>query len=123
LRIIPDIPRRANTPATLKINHFPLLNQSALTPHNVIITPANTIRRKETINIVVVIICINHPINIGKASFSVTSTVFQSLGGEYFKLSQVLFIRIQLPMKGTLVFSFIHPFTHFFLLSSRAIQG
>jgi hypothetical protein len=67
LRITPDSPRSANTPATLKINHFPLLNQSASYPHIVIITPANTIIRKEVINIAVVTIDINHPIRVGKA--------------------------------------------------------
>ena len=67
LRITPDSPRSANTPATLKINPFHLLNHSALTPPIVIITPANTIIRKETINTVVVTICISPPIKVGKA--------------------------------------------------------
>jgi len=99
--MIPDSPRRANTPATLKINHLPLLNQSAFIPHSVIITPENTIKRKEPINITVVTICINPPTNLGNAliGVAVPSAVTSP------------FVLIQAPIKGTFVLSFVQQHT------------
>ena len=96
--MIPDVPRSAIATITLPINFFHSLAVLSLPHEAETITPHTRIPPKQTRRIIVVIILVNHHINLGNAVVSVTvvpSVVDPSVP-----------VLIQFPINGTFVLSF-----------------
>jgi hypothetical protein len=96
--MIPDVPRRAIAIITLPISFFHSLAVLSLPHEAATITPHTKIPPKQTRRIKVVIILVNHHINLGNAVISVT--VVPPV------VAPSVHILIHFPINGTLVLSF-----------------
>jgi hypothetical protein len=95
--MIPDVPRRAIAIITFPISFFHSLAVLSLPHEAATITPHTKIPPKQTRRIIVVIILVNHHINLGNAVVSVT--VVPSV------VAQSVHVLIHFPINGTFVLS------------------